>query len=84
MSPTRIPGTPSRRQRDGSSLPDGHATAIYAVDPPSRLRHLWLRKPLDRPFWSPSAPGTPAARKTEGRRASKKLRSQVIANNIFR
>jgi hypothetical protein len=78
VSPARVPGTPDWCPRDGSSLPHDHAAAIDGVDPPSSVCHLWLPKPLDRPFCSPSVP----APRTKGRRASKKLRFQVIANTL--
>ena len=82
MSPTRIPGTPVRCPRDGSSLPDDHANAIDCFDPPSRVYRLWLPKPLDRPFWYPSTAGIVPARRPEGRRSSKKLRFQVTASRL--
>ena len=80
LSPTRILGTTGRGPRDGSSLPNDHAAAIDGVVTPSRVCDLWLSKPLDRPFWSPSAPGTLPAQTEEGRHESKNLRFQVIAN----
>ena len=82
MSPTRLSGTTGRCPRDGSSSPNDHADAIDGVVTPSSVCHLWLPKSLDRSFWSPSAPGTLPTQTAEGRRASRKLRFQVIANNL--
>jgi len=80
VSPTRLPGTTGRCPRDGSSSPNDHADAISGVVTPSRVCRLWLPKPVDRPFWPSSAPGTLPTQTAERRRASKKLRFQVIAN----